>query len=352
MNLALDALWRRAVKRGLIAGGLEMANLIARTGMLRQARGRGAIFTLHHVRPCQSTSIAPNAHLEVTPQFLEQAIEQLASAGYDFLPLEAVPARLASSQTTRPFACFTLDDGYRNNVEHALPVFERHNVPVTIFVSEGFAERRTSLWWETLARLLEKVDHLSFDFGTGEERLDVSCMKRKLDAFDRFSAHVQGNQECKAVAEIDSLSERYGVDALAITAELTMDSAELARLAHHPLVSLGAHTPSHRALGRLQEADARREMQSSATWLEQLTGQRPKTIAYPYGTPWAVTEREPRLAAELGYEVGVTTQPGTICNSSAGRLTALPRISLNGYYQTPRYVSALASGIPFAMRAA
>lgn len=351
MSVTLDALWRRAVRRGLIAGGLETAGLIARTGMLRKARGRGAIFTLHHVRPQQHLAAAPNAHLEVTPEFLEQAIEQLTLDGYDFIALDALPARLASPQT-RPFACFTLDDGYRNNVEHALPVFERHGVPFTIFVSEGFAERRTSLWWETVAQLLAQVDRLTFDFGAGEEGVDVTCVKRKLDAFDRFSAYVQRGDEATAVAAIDALAARHGVDALDITAALTMDSGELARLSHHPLVSLGSHTPGHRALSRLSEADARQEMQNSADWLEQLTGRRPTTIAYPYGTTWAVSEREPRIAADLGYRVGVTTQPGTISGRGKEGLTALPRISLNGYYQAPRYVSALASGIPFALRAA
>jgi peptidoglycan/xylan/chitin deacetylase (PgdA/CDA1 family) len=351
MSVTLDALWRRGVKRGLIAGGLETANLIARAGMLRKARGRGAIFTLHHVRPPQTSVIAPNAHLEVTPQFLEQAIEQLAADGYEFIALDALPARLASPQT-RPFACFTLDDGYRNNAEHALPVFERHGVPFTIFVSEGFAERRVSLWWETVAQLLANIDSIGFDFGAGEERLDIACSKRKLDVFDRFSSYVQRDDETKNVAEIDRLASRHDVDALGITAALTMDSAELVQLSRHPLVSLGAHTPSHRALSRLSEAEARREMQNSADWLEQLTGRRPTTIAYPYGTTWAVTEREPQLAKALGYEVAVTTQPGTISERDHDALTALPRISLNGYYQTPRYVSALASGIPFTIRAA
>lgn len=351
MSVTLDALWRRAVRRGLIASGLETAHLLARIGLMRQARGRGAIFTLHHVRPQQNSPIAPNAHLEITPEFLDQAILQLAADGYDFIPLDALPARLAMN-TARPFACFTLDDGYRNNVEFALPVFERHGVPCTIFVSEGFAERRATLWWETVALLLSQVDSLSFDFGTGEERVSVACPKRKLDAFDRFSLFVQAGDETCAVASIDALALRHGIDAMAITSALTMDSAELARISSHPLISLGAHTPSHRALGRLTEEVARREMVSSTEWLEQLTGLRPRTLAYPYGTRWAVTEREPKIARELGYTVAVTTHPGTICDGSIHELTALPRISLNGYYQVPRYVTALASGIPFAMSAA
>jgi peptidoglycan/xylan/chitin deacetylase (PgdA/CDA1 family) len=131
-----------------------------------------------------------------------------------------------------------------------------------------------------------------------------------------------------------------------------MGREELLRLIRHPLASFGAHTVSHRALRRLSDTEARREIQRSANWLEALTGERPASLAYPYGTDSAVSERDRALAAELGFAVAVTTRPGTICERFADHLTGLPRISLNGYYQVPRYVAALASGIPFALRAA
>ncbi|MBP2547754.1 peptidoglycan/xylan/chitin deacetylase (PgdA/CDA1 family) [Neorhizobium galegae] len=348
MNGKIDALWRRSVKRGLIAGGLETAGILARAGLMREARGRGAIFTLHHVRPPEPRLAAPNAHLEVTPQFLDAAISRLAEDGYDFVALQDVPARLAEPPA-RPFACFTLDDGYRNNVEHALPVFERYQVPFTIFINEGFADRTHTIWWETLAELLNETDRLSFDFGAGPETLDLTAGSARLDAFDRFALYIERDNEADAVAELDALACRHGIEPLDITRRLTLGREDLSKLSRHPLASLGAHTVSHRALKRLSDADAGAEMKRSADWLEALTGTRPAAIAYPYGTQAAVSERDQALAQALGFTVAVTTQPGTVCAADTERLTALPRISLNGYYQEPRYVAALASGIPFAM---
>ena len=344
----LQALWRRDVKRRLVAGGLDIAAALATAGMMPNARGRGAIFTLHHVRPNKHRPLQTSAHLEITPDFLSEAIERLYAEGYEFIALEDIPARLAKP-TKQPFAALTLDDGYRNNAEHALPVFERHGTPFTVFVTRGFAERTHSLWWETLAELLGSQSELTFDFGGGAEVIDLTSEARKFDAFDRFSAYVASIDEATAVSRIDTLSRQHGVDPLAITAELTMAPEELKALAVHPLASLGAHTLSHRAVARLSPEEARDEMRQSADYVESLTGTRPLSIAYPYGTKQAVCERDQSLAKDIGFTIAVTTQPGTLCEKSTSRITGLPRISLNGYYQQPRYVSALASGIPFAM---
>lgn len=343
------AIWRRNGKRWLIGAGLEASALAAGAGLMSAARGSGVIFTLHHVRPETPPVAGPNRHLEITPEFLDLAITQLKALGYDFIALSDVPARLQSA-SERPFAAFTLDDGYRNNAEHALPVFARHGVPITVFIAQGLAEHRQPLWWEVLGRLLRENDRLDFDFGDGPETLEVRTPVQQLDTFFRFAGHVWSREETDAVGRLCGLAERYGIDPLAITRELVMGPAELKEFAAHPLVSLGAHTVTHRKLCRLPAEGAAGEMRESADWLADLTGQRPLAIAYPYGSRDAVGPREFQTAGDLGFVIGLTTQPGMLTKADLSRLTALPRVSLNGYYQKARYVKALASGIPFALK--
>lgn len=341
---------RGRLRQAAIAGGLDVALLLKSLGAMKSAAGLGAIFTLHHVRPHTPLPFEPNRHLEITPQFLDRTIRELKAEGRIFVSLEELPQRIADAQAGGPrFVAFTLDDGNRNNVDYALPVFERHNVPLTIFVAKGLSERTHSMWWETLAALFGQQYALAFDFGRGRQQIDLSEPDAKQLGFERFAAFVHQRDEMEAVSAIDALAEEHGIQPLEIVRSLIMDGQDLWRLSNHPLVSLGAHTVSHRALARLSAAEVAFEIRESADYVAAITGARPRTIAYPYGTADAVSTRDGQIAGGLGFTVGVTTRPGTILPTATGAMALLPRISLNGYYQKTRYVEALASGIPMRM---
>lgn len=341
---------RKGLKRAVITGGLEFAHLAERAGLMTSARGIGAIFTLHHVRPKAAQAFDPNAHLEITPDFLNAVIEHLSEEGYQFAALSDLPARLAVARPGERFAAFTLDDGYRNNALHAQPVFTRHKVPFTVFVTSGFSGKTHSIWWETLTDLLRGLPHLEFDFGAGAVTLPLATPFQKQAAFDRFAAYIRaGADEAEAVARLDAAAQAHGIDPMMIVERLVLREPELKSLALNPFASLGAHGVSHRALARLGEAEARREIAQSAEHVAALAGRHPETFAYPYGDRAAVSARDERLVAELGFRLAVTTRPGTLSPPSFDRPAALPRISLNGLYQKRKYVGALASGIPFRL---
>ncbi|MFA7413240.1 MAG: polysaccharide deacetylase family protein [Rhizobium sp.] len=347
---ATDPVLKDLVRYVTISAGLEASNVLHRAGAMASARGLGAIFTLHHVRPYAPKVANTNDHLEITPEFLDAAIVQLKSEGYRFIRLEDIPSAIASRTDSRPFAVFSLDDGYRDNAEYALPVFARHDVPFTVFVCRGFSERTHTIWWETAAALLNASQAVDLKNGDGPIHYDVRTRRTKYAAFDHMAEAICARGEAKTIAKLDRAAMENGIDPKAIVEQLVMSGAELRKFSAHPLVSLGAHTLSHRALAYLSESEVRQELSASADYVEAITDRRPVTFAYPYGDRRSVTPEIARIVSQSGFTVGVTTSPGTVTGSSAQDLMLLPRISLNGYYQRKRYVSALASGIPFRLR--
>lgn len=338
---------KRFTKYAIIRAGLEAASLVSSPSISRSSRGRGLIFTLHHVRPDEGEPYAPNAVLSVTPTFLEEAIQVALECGLTPVPLEALPTLLADPDDHRSFVSFTLDDGYRNNATYAAPVFRKYNVPYTIFITEGFVERTRTMWWETVEVLTRKTESLAFDLGSGTETLRHGSLADKSAAFDRLAAFVHSIDEDDAVERIDNLARRHSVNPMEIVDRLTMNESELRALASDPLVRFGAHTATHVNLKRVSDERLHREIAQSARAVERYVGRLPREFAYPYGYRSAVGPREVDATARHGFSVAVTTQPGVLTAERLSHPTGLNRVSLNGYYQRRRHVRTLISGIPF-----
>jgi peptidoglycan/xylan/chitin deacetylase (PgdA/CDA1 family) len=132
--------------------------------------------------------------------------------------------------------------------------------------------------------------------------------------------------------------------------ELCMNWEELNQIAADPLCTIGAHTVNHMMLKKLDDEQAvRAEMDMSRAVIEAALGKRPQHLAYPVGDPTSAGPREFRIAAELGFKTAVTTRPGVIFKAHREHMTALPRISVNGEFQSQRYLKVLMSGAATAM---
>ena len=340
---------RRILKRAVIQGGLEAVSLLSKTGFMAGARGLGAIFTLHHVRPALHKDFDPAAHLTITPEFLDASITRLKADGHVPVALEDLPEFLSRPDQPGPAMVFTLDDGYRDNDLYARPVFEKHGVPYTIFISGGFVDRTHSIWWETAELLLGRIDEFTFDFGGGEITLPTGTLLEKYAAFDRLHRALECADQDAIIARLDAHARAAGICPTGIVDREVMPEDELRALSATPLARLGAHTIGHPNLAHLPPEQMRLEILRSAERVAAITGKLPQTLAYPYGDRCAAGPREYQAARELGFKLAVTTNPGVLHRKSLQDLFALRRISLNGYYQKGRYVGALASGIPFAL---
>jgi peptidoglycan/xylan/chitin deacetylase (PgdA/CDA1 family) len=349
MSNALRFAAKRAVKHCLIRGGLEATALPGVEQIFPSAAGRGVIFTLHHVRPARGDAFEPNGHLSVTPEFLDRAIVAASQSGLVPAHLEDLPGLLANPSDRRKFMCFTLDDGYRDNEKYAAPVFSKHNVPYTIFITPGFVVRNRTMWWETAEALTRAASSFQFDFGKGVETVKSSSRLEKLVAFERLADFVETIEEDQAVVRIDQAARSVGVDPESIVDREIMTASELQDLARDPLLRFGGHTITHCNLARVTPERLKREIEQSVAEVAAYGGRAVKTFSYPYGGRNAAGVREGKAAMDAGLAVGVTTQPGMLSSAAPDKNFALPRVSLNGHYQKSRYVKALVSGLPFKL---
>jgi peptidoglycan/xylan/chitin deacetylase (PgdA/CDA1 family) len=335
----------------VIRAGLGALYLTRAHNLLRPIfAGVGAIFMLHHVRPQRDAEFQPNRHLEVTPEFLRAMLSHLRSAGVDVITMDEVHRRLAGRDFSRRFACFTLDDGYRDNRDFALPVMREFDAPFTVFVASDFAEGCGRLWWIALEMVIAKASSIEASIGGVAVRLDTATPAAKQAAFDRLHGWLRrlpGEHDIER--EVGALCARHGVDEAAICRELCMSWDELKSFANDSLIGFGAHSITHCNLARQREEVASKEMTVSRARIEAALQRPILHLAYPYGDKIAAGAREFALAQAAGFKTAVTTRPGMIFPGSAGHLTALPRVSLNGNYQDTRILPVLTSGAATAM---
>ncbi|QUS37904.1 polysaccharide deacetylase [Tardiphaga alba] len=340
----------KQIRNTIIRAGLDALYFSGAHRVLRSFFGGvGTVFMLHNVRPAHSGTFQPNRHLEITPDFLRATLAYLRATDVDIVTLDEMQRRLTEQDFSRRFVCFTCDDGYRDNRDHALPAMRDFDAPFSVFVTSDFASGTGRLWWIALERLIAKADRIEAAINGNTVRLNSATLQDKEIAFGRLHDWLRGLSEADLSQQMTTLCRQQGIDEEAISRELCLSWEELKPFAADPLVTIGAHTLSHCNLAKQTEADAMRELAASRANIENTLQRAAVHLAYPYGDRAAAGAREFALAQTAGFQTAVTTRPGVISAEHAACLTALPRVSLNGNYQDTRYLPVLTSGAATAM---
>ena len=317
--------------------------------MAPYAGGIGLIFMLHQVCPAPRRKFAPNKLLTLDPKFLDLVIEQVRNAGLEIISLDDMHERMMAGDCEHRFAVFTLDDGYRDNLTNAYPVFQRHDVPFTIYVPGDYPGGEGELWWLALEEIIARNTGLEVDLGGGAERIVTKSTDDKWSAYETIYWRLRAMPEERQREVIRGLAKRYGFDLAGHCREMILSWDEIRTMARDPLVTIGAHTAGHYALAKLEAKQARSEVVGGMDRLEAELGARPRHFSFPYGDEGSAGPRDFEIARSAGFDTAVTTRKGMIFPEHKDHMTALPRVSLNGEYQALKYIELYLSGAPFAL---
>ena len=331
--------FKRAALNGLYYSKLD--KLLA-----SKTSGQGIIFTLHQVDPNSSDDFSPNSILKVTPQFLEQTIQTVQASGYEIISLDEMHERLVRTGESKPYAVFTFDDGYRDNRDLALKIFERYNIPMAIYIVSDYSSGQGELWWLALEEIIKQNASIQDPFVSGKIHT-TKTTEQKYKVFDALYWQLRYMDQFQQREKIKDLSKNHNFDITKLPQDLIMNWDELRELNQHPLVTLGAHTKSHYAVGLMDHEQAKQEIVKGLEVMSEQLGTQPSHFAYPYGDATSAAPKDFELARELNFKTGVTTRKGVLYENHKNHLTALPRVSLNGHYQKARYVETFMSGLPF-----
>lgn len=339
----------RMLARKLLLAGAQWSGIAALAAPL--LAGAGAVLMLHRVTRANRSPLGINSHLAITPDFLDRLLGDLKRRGIAIISMDELVENLSFARARGAIA-ITADDGWLDNLLEALPVFEAHDTPFTVYVAPGLTSGEVAPWWEIVEELVAARTAVSLPTRQGVVELSCRDGASKRAVMHRIMAHLTTE-----IAEEDQQFFLREIGAIPAqepeqAARRFMNWDEVRALSSHKLATIGAHTVHHYNLKRLERQAALAEMESSAMLIEQQTGLRPRHFAYPYGYAAAVGPREVELARQAGFVSAVTTRHGVLHPGHQGHLHALPRISINGNFQRLTYMRPLVSGLmtPLANR--
>lgn len=294
--------------------------------------GVGSVMCFHRVVPKDDRSAnVENRSMEMTPGGLRAILDWVRRRGIEVIRLDEVRQRLASPRTPK-FIVFTFDDGYRDNLTEALPIFRDFGMPFTINVTTGFINRTASVWWYSLEDAMAGRPKLDFTWDGTRCTYQIDTPGQRERTYIEVAGLIRAQGRATRDELVATICAGAGIDPLARTRELMLTWDEIKKMTDDWHVNIGSHTVGHHNLNHLTEEEVAAELIDARTELEAKLERPVRHLAYPFGGRNAVGRREFEIARAADFTTATTTRCGNLFHEHAWNLQALPRLGLSGNY--------------------
>jgi|GEM_PF-674856 glycosyltransferase involved in cell wall biosynthesis/peptidoglycan/xylan/chitin deacetylase (PgdA/CDA1 family) len=210
----------------------------------------------------------------------------------------------------------TVDDGYKDFGSNAFPVFQKFQIPVTVFLVSGFLDKKIWLWWDQITFAIEH---------TRKKRVEIPLLLQQSSINIRLETEEQRRQAILAI--IAALKDMPDEDRIRIMNDIPslfeVNMPETAPEPFAPLewsdvrymadrgVDFGVHTVTHPILSRLSnEVEIHSEISGSKRRIEEELNRPMTHFCYPNGNFEDIDDRVTGVLSQCGFETAVTTERG------------------------------------------
>lgn len=181
-----------------------------------------------------------NLDFIITTKYFENFIKKIQK-DYEFIDLKTISGKINFNKKKK-YCHITFDDGYLDNLQYALPILEKYNVPATFYISDSYIDRNKNI-------------------------KDFLCANNINDF---------------------------------------MNWNELKRLSKSKLVTIGCHTSNHKELSKLSDKDVYKEIFFSRKNIEKKIKKKIYDFAYPYGGKDNFNKKTIKVVKKLKFKTAVT----------------------------------------------
>lgn len=293
------------------------------------------ILIYHRIAPERDIGFLKPLH----PEIFEKQIEYLKQ-NYNIISLpelqDLVKNKCIPKEKT---VIITIDDGYKDNYLYAYPIFKKHNVPATIFLSAGNIEHNEPFWCDEISALIHLTSKKELklkgfqNYNLIHSQEKYFCISNLIEKIKRYSL----DERIKA---INNLIDATDIDIPDELNHLVLSWNDIKKM-NDNVINFGAHTVTHTILTNLKSEDAMCEISGSKEIIEDHLGNNIDTFSYPNGTYDDFNCSVASLVQKAGFTCAVTTIPSLVTSKS--NLFTLGRV--NGSINDFNNFKAMTSGI-------
>ena len=196
------------------------------------------------------------------------------------MPLTEAVAALRDGRDLPPRAtAITFDDGYRDNLELAVPLLEKLGLPATFFLVPGLLSGSMQPWWETLGWAFAKARVTVLDWNG--QHFPLQNGAQRWTSYQEVAEQLKRRDRLARDRAVQELTEILAPTGSPGHLFLEWDGAR--QLVERGF-TIGSHTMYHAILTEESPEDRRRDLARSKERLENELGVPIELLAYPNGT--------------------------------------------------------------------
>jgi len=249
-----------------------------------------------------------NLGMCVTEKTFEQQLDFFAENFTDISLSNYCQNRQDIESDNTSYITLTFDDGYRDNLDVALPIINKYKLSSTIFVCSKIFNDSSNYWWDSIINAIKASDNTHLDLsglGINDVKSPVSIKGAHHNAVSDFLFSIWKSQRYKDNGFIKEIVSRLlGDKQEPLVGHLSEQQViDLSNAG----VDIAAHTLTHPDLTSLTLKEARYEIQKSKSVMTDLLGKDVNGFAYPAGFK---SDEIVQLVKDTGFKYAVSTDSG------------------------------------------
>jgi peptidoglycan/xylan/chitin deacetylase (PgdA/CDA1 family) len=204
----------------------------------------------------------------------------------------------------------TFDDGYLDNYEYVLPLFDELRIPFAVYITNSFPEKTAFLWWYLLEDIILENDNIILSNGN---RYVCRVREEKEHVFIKLRNFILQSNQDNFREKFINLFSNYKIDTSAYNDVLCLSWKNILEMSTSKYCTIGAHTMNHKTLNKLTNIELEYEIIHGKEFLEKKIGKNVKHFSYPFGTFNEIGMREIKFIKKCGFD--------TACYSFGGEIT-------------------------------